>query len=86
MSKKQRKDHWERYGEGWGTIEANTLYNSAEFRRRLSSGRGPMSADTLSDWINDGLKVQRGPDGRIWIKGRWFLDWLCKQDSIDSQQ
>ena len=66
----------ELYGDGNGEIEADTLYNSEEFHRRVSGGRGLMSADTLTDWIRDGLKAERGPDDRLWIRGSWYHEWI----------
>jgi hypothetical protein len=66
----------DRYGDGNGAVEADTLYNSEEFRRRVSSGRGLMSADTLTDWIRDGLRAEPGADGRLWIRGSWYHEWI----------
>ena len=55
----------DRYGDGHGEINAHTTYNSEEFRRRISSGNGPMSPDTLTDYIRDGLQVTRTPGNLI---------------------
>ena len=65
--------------DGVGVIHENAMYSSEAFRARLSSGRGPMARDTLTDWIDRGLRVGYLIDGRMQIRGRRFLEWVERE-------
>ncbi len=71
---------------GIGEIAADVMYCSKAFRRRLSSGRGPMTPDTLTDWINCGLRVENLADGRKQILGRWFHEWVERGRCPESEK